>query len=167
MTSRRYKLMYTTDTGKLIFLYNALLKIWTSLTVLTFDTLDDSTFTGAVLEEQENLVATRNIFFSWFDQRSFDRNNVCDLCSTMMRNRIIEMISISLSKQNDTDLVIERFIFHGNIFLAARAYDRRIIYKISFVRLNNRSTIHESDYAFSSFINRFFAFLHVDLTDTW
>ncbi|XP_029042499.1 protein Star-like [Osmia bicornis bicornis] len=27
MTSRRYKLMYTTDTGKLIFLYNALLKI--------------------------------------------------------------------------------------------------------------------------------------------
>lgn len=28
MTSRRYKLMYTTDTGKLIFLYNALLKIW-------------------------------------------------------------------------------------------------------------------------------------------
>ncbi|XP_076245147.1 protein Star [Calliopsis andreniformis] len=27
MTSRRYKLMHTTDTGKLIFLYNALLKI--------------------------------------------------------------------------------------------------------------------------------------------
>ncbi|XP_031839303.1 protein Star isoform X2 [Nomia melanderi] len=27
MTSRRYKLMYTTDTGKLIFMYNALLKI--------------------------------------------------------------------------------------------------------------------------------------------
>ncbi|XP_053991754.1 protein Star-like isoform X2 [Hylaeus volcanicus] len=27
MASRRYKLMYTTDTGKLIFLYNALLKI--------------------------------------------------------------------------------------------------------------------------------------------
>ncbi|XP_050481943.1 protein Star-like isoform X1 [Bombus huntii] len=27
MTSRRYKLMYTTDTGNLIFLYNALLKI--------------------------------------------------------------------------------------------------------------------------------------------
>ncbi|XP_076178843.1 protein Star isoform X2 [Ptiloglossa arizonensis] len=27
MTDRRYKLMYTTDTGKLIFLYNALLKI--------------------------------------------------------------------------------------------------------------------------------------------
>lgn len=36
MTSRRYKLMYTTDTANLIFLYNALLKIWTCLTRLAF-----------------------------------------------------------------------------------------------------------------------------------
>lgn len=80
MTSRRYKLVHTTDTGKWIFLYNTLLKIWTLTQVNAADRfapcrrtwwiclnksghLDESPFTLRSVHSSSNLLSVSLLFF--------------------------------------------------------------------------------------------------------